>query len=167
MRESWIRIGTTLMTIGVMVMIFCFSTEPAEKSDTTSGTFARRVADVVRPGWETLREDIKEAFFDSVQYYVRKTAHFTEFAMLGFSLRICLESWMGRKRKLSPLSWAGATGYAVLDEIHQRAVDGRSGQWQDVLIDSAGVLAGVLIASGAVYLLLSRRPSGESITPKE
>ena len=157
MRKTWIRIGTTLITIGVMVMIFCFSTEPAEKSDTTSGIISKRVADAVRPGWDTLRQEEKKLFFDTVQYYVRKTAHFTEFALLGFCLRICLESWAGRKRGLSLFSWAGATGYAVLDEMYQRTVDGRSGQWQDVLIDSSGVLTGALIAAAALYLLLTRR----------
>lgn len=162
MQKSWIRIGTTLMTVCVMVMIFGFSTEPAEQSDSTSGIIARRVADAIRPGWETLQQQEKEAFFDSVQYFVRKTAHFTEFALLGFSLRICQESWAGRKRKLNPLSWAGATGYAVLDEIHQRTVDGRSGQWQDVLIDSAGVLTGVMIASATLYLLYRHRRRTEN-----
>ena len=73
MRKTWIRIGTTLITIGVMVMIFCFSTEPAEKSDTTSGIISKRVADAVRPGWDTLRQEEKKLFFDTVQYYVRKT----------------------------------------------------------------------------------------------
>ena len=148
MRKTWIRIGTTLITIGVMVMIFCFSTEPAEKSDTTSGIISKRVADAVRPGWDTLRQEEKKLFFDTVQYYVRKTAHFTEFALLGFCLRICLESWAGRKRGL-------------LDEMYQRTVDGRSGQWQDVLIDSSGVLTGALIAAAALYLLPARRRSLE------
>jgi VanZ family protein len=30
--------------------------------------------------------------------------------------------------------------------MHQLLIDGRSGQWTDVLLDSAGVLAGVMIA---------------------
>ena len=50
---------------------------------------------------------------------------------------------------------AGAL-YACTDELHQIRTDGRSGQFTDVLLDSCGVLAGVLL--GVLFLrLLERR----------
>ena len=87
---------------------------------------------------------------------VRKCAHFTEFALLGFSMRLCLESWMEKKRGLGPAAWVGATAYAALDESHQVLVDGRSGQLPDVMIDSGGVLTGVLLAGLVIRLIAGR-----------
>ena len=184
MQKTWVRIVSTMMTLGIMVMIFLFSTEPAEQSDATSGQIAAWVADCLRPEWRNYDPEEKQAYYNEVQHVVRKCAHFTEFALLGFSLRFCLESWLGQERKggehrdfsdfggerlrgqgalrkikglLSTTAWLGGTLYACLDEIHQKLVDGRSGQGTDVLIDSAGVLAGVLLFLLLFFLMNRRR----------
>ena len=39
------------------------------------------------------------------------------------------------------------TAYACSDEIHQLSIEGRSGQWTDVLVDGSGVLAGVTLGT--------------------
>ena len=71
---------------------------------------------------------------------------------------MCLESWIGRKKKLIPGSWGIGAMYACTDELHQLITDGRSGQWTDVLLDSGGVLTGVLAAS---LILLAIRRKGK------
>ena len=157
MTKTWVRIVTTALTIGVMVMIFCFSMETAEESDATSGEIAAWVADRVRPEWRSYPPEEKKAYYDSVQYVIRKCAHFSEFALLGISLRLCLESWLGRRKWLSVCAWAGSALYAVLDESHQTLVSGRSGQWKDVGIDSAGALTGVLLTVLVLYLVRKRK----------
>ena len=172
MQKTWVRILSTGMTIAMMAVIFFFSTEPAVKSDSTSGIIAERIADMTRPDWRTMQPEERKAFFDQIHYAVRKAAHFTEFAMLGFSLRICLESWLGGREKgksgLGFPSWLGATIYAALDEMHQRLVDGRTGRWQDVMIDSSGVLTGVLLACLLIRLIYRReRRSGSEILPPQ
>ena len=48
--------------------------------------------------------------------------------------------------KYSTYAWAAGTLYAVTDEIHQLFVPGRACAPLDMLIDSAGVAAGVIIA---------------------
>ena len=48
------------------------------------------------------------------------------------------------------------TAYAGTDELHQLLIDGRSGQWTDVLLDSAGAMTGVLLAALALYLIRKR-----------
>ncbi len=147
MQKTWIRILTTGLSIGMMLLIFLFSTEPAEQSDSTSRHISDVAADTVRPGWREMAEPERSVFFNQVQYVVRKCAHFTEFTLLGISLRLCLESWLGGRRSLSAAAWAGGTVYAALDEMHQLLVDGRSGELRDVLLDSTGVLAGVLLTA--------------------
>ncbi len=69
---------------------------------------------------------------------LRKIAHFGEYAVLG----LLLARAVGRR----PLALAAGVAYAASDELHQHFVAGRHAAVRDVLIDSAGVLAGVLAA---------------------
>ena len=156
MGKPWIRMLTTGMTIGIMVLIFLFSSQSAERSDSTSGIIAEKLADAIRPEWRRMEPAPRKAWYDQINHLVRKCAHFTEFALLGFSMRLCLESWMEKKRGLGPAAWAGATAYAAMDESHQVLVDGRSGQLPDVMIDSGGVLTGVLLAGLVIRLIAGR-----------
>ena len=70
---------------------------------------------------------------------LRKLAHATEYAILGALLVYALRR----------PGWAVVLGiaYAISDEIHQSFVPGRQGSPLDVLIDSAGVIAGVVVAA--------------------
>lgn len=54
-------------------------------------------------------------------------------------------------------AWALATAYAATDEVHQIFVAGRSGMFTDVLLDSAGVLAGVLLGLLIWHIARKRR----------
>jgi VanZ like protein len=67
---------------------------------------------------------------------LRKLAHVTEYAVLGFLL--------ARVVATAPAFALGVL-YAVTDELHQSFVSGRHGAPRDVLIDSFGVLIGVLV----------------------
>ena len=150
-QKTWVRLLTTILTIGIMIMIFAFSMENAEQSDLRSGVFSRTVISILHPGYEQMEPDRQKTIYDSIQHAVRKTAHFTEYLLLGFMIRLCLESWFGsRMKKLSPLALIGftaGTAYACTDEMHQLAIEGRSGQWTDVLVDGSGVLAGVMLGT--------------------
>ena len=79
---------------------------------------------------------------------LRKLAHVTEFAILGWLLA----------RALAELP-AFATGvvYAATDELHQHFVPGREGAVLDVAIDAVGVLAGILLLRLAHDSRLVRR----------
>src|SRR5260221_1092249 len=69
---------------------------------------------------------------------LRKLAHFGEYAVLG----LLLVRAFGRE----PLAAAAGVAYAATDELHQHFVRGRHAAFRDVAIDSAGVLAGLLLA---------------------
>lgn len=155
-QRTWVRVLFTTMTAAVMLLIFFFSTETADRSDRTSGIFARVAIRITYPDFDEMPETEQEEVFNVVQHLVRKTAHFTEYALLGLLLRFCLQSWIGdKKRHLLPASWVFGTLYAVTDELHQLMTDGRAGQWTDVVLDSSGVLTGAVIA--AVVIVLGSR----------
>ena len=68
---------------------------------------------------------------------LRKCAHVTEYAVLAFLLRRALST---------TLAFAAAVAYSVSDELHQTFVRGRHGAMRDVLIDSIGIVIGLLVA---------------------
>ena len=146
-QRTGVRVVTTLLTLGMMVLIFCFSMEDADRSDRTSGQISMVVIHAAYPDYEREQPSVKRRIYDSVQHVVRKTAHFSEYALLGLLMRFCLESWFGDRKRNGLLSWGLATLYAGTDELHQQLIDGRAGQWPDVLIDSCGAAVGVLIAT--------------------
>ncbi len=151
--QSWVvRIILSVLTLAVMTMIFFFSSEDAAASDRTSGMFSETVIRLLYPDFADYSPDRQAEVYGQVQTLVRKLAHFSEYAVLGFLLRCCILSWIGPGKHFWIPAWGAGTLYAMTDELHQMLIDGRSGQVQDVLLDSSGVLTGVILAS----LLLRR-----------
>lgn len=70
---------------------------------------------------------------------LRKIAHVGEYAVLGALLY--------RAVRREPAAIVLGSLYAVTDEVHQLFVTGRHGSPVDWLIDTAGVVAGVLLLS--------------------
>ena len=84
---------------------------------------------------------------------VRKAAHFTMYAVIGGMAMIVIYSFSKQIFLSSSLSFTFAFLYAVFDERSQMAVDGRSGNFTDVLIDSSGALLAIFILS-VLFLLV-------------
>lgn len=147
----------TGITILIMAFIFYQSALPAVLSSEMSGHLERIVAWILgKPS-------------ESVTFAVRKAAHVTEFAALGMSLfytvrdylewkcsrinvsvpqnRLTSQSAASDRMHRIVLPWVIGTLYAVSDEIHQLFVEGRSCEVRDMLLDSVGVAAGVLLAN--------------------
>ena len=159
-QKTWVRILTTALTIAMMAVIFGFSMENADRSNQTSEIFAGRLISLFYPEYGTADPVRQQEIYDTMQHTVRKCAHFTEYLLLGFLMRLCAESWAGHRiRKgayLLLFSFLAGLAYACTDEMHQLAVAGRSGQWTDVLVDCLGVLAGALLGTLAVRLISGR-----------
>jgi VanZ family protein len=87
-------------------------------------------------------------------FVVRKLAHFGEYFALTGLWWWALSTRIDRRRAILP-ALAIAVAYAITDEWHQTFVDGRTGTWRDVVIDSAGALT----AAGLIRSRASRVPS--------
>jgi VanZ family protein len=68
---------------------------------------------------------------------LRTGAHFAEYAVLG----ALLARWLRRPA----VAAAAGSAYAVTDELHQALVPGRAASVADWVVDTLGVLAGVLL----------------------
>ena len=149
-----------LLVIAVAVMIFYFSTQGGEESMQTSGGIVTSLLRLFIPDFDRMSFREKKAIYTQLQYLVRKGAHFTEFAMLGASLRLLLHALGVRWPVL--IAWAAGTLYACTDEWHQMIIGTRTASWRDVALDSAGVLTAVLVTTLLLWLHRRRKQREET-----
>lgn len=128
------RIFWGICTLLVMGLIFYFSSQNGEVSAMQSGWFSSLLA-ALFPGLE-----------DVSSFLVRKAAHFSIYALLGF----CALHFLSTFPSLPParvfwLSWMVCFLYAASDEYHQTFTAMRAGQISDVLLDTCGALAGIIV----------------------
>jgi VanZ family protein len=82
-----------------------------------------------------------------------KLAHFVEFSVLGFLLSLgYFNAFRLSAAVNSLLVFFTGLPLGILDEFHQLFVPGRTSAWGDIVADSAGIVAGIL-----VYVYSSRR----------
>ena len=122
------RIITALLLILWVAFIFSNSMDNADASTLKSGAVLALLRRILGSEGAALTE-----------FIVRKTAHFTEFAIEGVLLFLVVKGYTTR-----PLLAGLMT--ALTDETIQLFSLGRSSQVTDVWIDFAGVVTGTLLA---------------------
>ena len=162
--KHWIEknsiILSLLLVIAVMVMIYCFSAQTGAESGAMSGKITTWVLSLVIPDFANFAPEKQEAIRSTVGLIVRKLAHFSEYALLGFSLMLHIAQIQKKISVRLPWLWAWAVGtiYAASDEFHQGFVAGRGPSIVDVMIDSAGVIAGTMLL---LWILLRKKKDSE------
>lgn len=150
-----LRIFAAAMSVVMMVLIFSFSADNAQESGKKSAEITEKIVQTVDPTIVEKPIEEQQRVYESVGSYVRKSAHFLEFAGLGFFLSLMVNTiYLGFLRRFFIPLGAGAL-YAVIDEIHQIFVPGRAAEFADFLIDSLGVSIGILI-SIAIFAIIKR-----------
>lgn len=88
------------------------------------------------------------------EHLIRKLAHFSEFALEGFLLMLCIRVYT--KHFVRHMSWPllGGMTTALMDETIQRFIPNRTSSVTDVWIDMAGVVCGLFVA--LIILLIVR-----------
>lgn len=137
------KIKTTICWLLVaicMAVIFWLSSRTADESALQSGA---------------VLEWLINHFGDNIftDFIVRKLAHFLEFTGLCLLFNIAL--YQTKKRKMLIPATVFTSIYAITDEVHQLFVDGRSCQFSDWAIDTAGAILGT-IAFAVLFAIANR-----------
>ena len=103
---------------------------------------------------------------NSIQFYVRKAAHMTEYFLLAVAVSFPLYVYRVRGFWLFLLAGIFCAGFAGLDEYHQSFVSGRSPSVRDVCIDSSGALIGIILVQLFCWSTL-HNPSGSHKNKKK
>lgn len=168
-KRLWIKILfcalTTLISVLIAAWIFSNSLETGTVSAGKSETVTENVQDavgVIAPSSPIATA--KGEDFDRLHTFVRKCAHFLEFALLGASLTLTLFSYT-RFKRFYFLPVAVAFLVAATDEYLQSRTAARGSTLFDVLLDTGGATAGFLFALGViglVFLILKKRKKRKS-----
>lgn len=147
----WSSVAGILAVIW-MCVIFSFSAQTKEESSVVSEGLSYRMVSTTGLLFHLhIDEEQIRAIAEAIERTVRKGAHMTEFAILAWLLYGWLCRWQITRPRRVCTAAVLAILYACSDEFHQLFVKGRSGKIGDVLIDSAGVVLGML------FLLLMER----------
>ena len=124
---------------------------PAEKSTADSYVVEQMLPESVQnvsvePQWWTDALAGESQYPIPLAFFVRKAAHFAEFAVLGLLWAVC--------RRLYPvrLTWLYGALVGAVDEGLQMLAPGRTPKLSDVVIDAAGYLFGLGCAVLFLYL---------------
>lgn len=128
----------------IMAVIFYFSSQDADLSTDVSNSFTKNVVNFFT--LHKLSDNVLENIAVSVDYIVRKCAHFTIYAIMGL---LCFNALFNTYRKTDKKYLIIAVIicflYAISDEIHQIFVPGRACMVKDVVIDTLGASLGSFI----------------------
>jgi VanZ family protein len=116
-----------------------------------------------RPLMHWLFPHISEDMLEHIHHIIRKTAHFVEYAMLGFWVwRVvhfdpAFASFSPRRKYVFAILICML--YASTDEFHQSFVPSREAAVQDVMLDTCGSGFGLLVIWGVRKMLKLRAPA--------
>ena len=139
-----------LFVVFILVTIFSFSNEVADVSSNTSAGVIERLINLI---YKDITQEELIQKIEILQPIIRKCAHFTLYAALGFftyNFVRTIRSKIIKNRENTTKTFLIAsqifcTTYSLTDEIHQMFIPGRSGEIRDILIDSLGAFFGILI----------------------
>lgn len=128
-----------------MGVIFMFSAQVSDESKSSSNKVTSAVVNtVISIKKENISEEKRQKIIEDKTFIVRKTAHFTEYFILGLILILYLQTKEKLTTKYIILAIIFCVLYATSDEIHQLFVDGRSCKIMDILIDTCGSSLAIL-----------------------
>lgn len=126
-----------------MSIIFYFSSEQGENSSSTSEKVCEIIVNIIDIK-DTFTVEEKEKLVEIIEPTIRKLAHFTIYTIGGLLISNCVYQFLNKEKQLIIISTSIGVIYAISDEIHQLVVSGRSGNIKDVVIDSLGIITGIM-----------------------
>jgi len=148
-RRQW-RTSAILSTwLPVLVGIAVIARESTEAFSSSFTTL------VLRPIWEKIFGPTSDFHWEEIHHVIRKTGHFVGYGLLGV---VWLRAWLRTRRgsyvanelrrwrlHSTALALACTALIASADEIHQTFLPDRTGRFADVVLDTSGATAMILI----------------------
>lgn len=141
---SWRHLWIALLIITAFTIMY-FSHQTGEVSSLQSNYMKKNISQIV-----DVSSGMRRKIFVA---YLRKSAHFFLYALLGFFTGLSIGNF---NRKNFFLSSLGIFLFAISDEFHQSFVPGREAKITDVGIDFLGGLAGIVLVAIIVKIIDKR-----------
>ena len=144
-RLLMLRKALFILSIGMFIMIFAFSSQNAEQSSYLSKEVITGVIDNY-PKTMSLSNENKQVLINNYHEKIRETAHYTEYAILAIFVTAFISTFNLKWQNRVLVVLGTGILYALLDEIHQIYTGGgRAFELFDICIDSLGVCTGLII----------------------
>ena len=144
MKKNILRIILILLLLGIFYIIFGFSSQDGEKSGSLSRRITEKIATLI-PQIQKENEIEKENIINTMESIIRKMAHFSIYTAVGLLLMALVSTYNIKEKNRLIITLTTGIIYASSDEIHQSFVPGRSPMITDVVIDTMGVILGILL----------------------
>ena len=144
MKINLLRIVLLILLFGTFYIIFGFSSQDGEES----GGISSRVTEFILEKsntYKNIEENRQDEIFERTEKIIRKIAHFSIYALVGFLLMGLVSTFKLKEKSRILISLILGVLYATSDEIHQLFSPGRSAQITDVYIDTLGILVGIFV----------------------
>lgn len=154
------RLFTVFLLVVWCAIIFLFSAQNAEKSSDTSSGIVIKIVETLYPEFENFSTEKQESITNTLTFAVRKTAHFSEYFVLGalaFTVTLTFTRHKLFVRNLCAVLFCAL--YSVSDEIHQYFVPGRACRLFDMFVDVSGSLTAIIILT--VIVVKSKKIRGK------
>ena len=125
------KVSSLVLLIIWMIVIFILSNQSGVLSKSESGIIVSFINKITNIDINTL------------QFIIRKIAHVLEYTILYILIYNYIKFF--NTNNTTKLSILFTLLYACIDETHQLFIDGRTGKFLDVLVDSIGIFIGYLI----------------------
>lgn len=135
-----------LPAIGMMCLIYYLSGQDGVTSAGLSLKVSIKVVEIASKLFDHPLSPAEVAdYADLIHFLIRKCAHVTLYFLLAVSVSFPLYVYGLRGIPLMLIAGGFCVAFACGDEYHQSMVAGRGPSKRDVMIDSIGVLAGVIL----------------------
>ena len=144
MKTNIIRVILIVLLLMTFSIIFGFSSQDGEESKGLS----RKVTEFITQNNEkiqSLNKQEKAKVLHRIEAVIRKIAHFSIYTIIGVLLMalMCMFNIVDKVRV--GITLVLGILYAATDEFHQVFVQGRTALITDVVIDTMGVILGILL----------------------
>ena len=135
-----------LPAIGMMCLIYYLSAQDGVTSAGLSLKFSIKVVEIASKIFDRpLSSAEVMQYADLIHYLIRKFAHMGLYFLLAVSVSFPLYVYGLRGIPLMIVAGGFCVAFACGDEYHQSLVAGRGPSKKDVMIDSIGALAGIIV----------------------
>ena len=162
MKKNIERIILLILLLGTFSIIFGFSSQDGEKSGSISKKITEEIVKRI-PQIQEKEQNEREIITLKIEKVIRKIAHFSIYTVVGLLLMALVSTYQIKEKNKIIISIIIGITYACSDEIHQSFIPGRSPMITDVMIDTMGVILGILLILLGKVIIKKYRKNSEKM----